>query len=361
LKISVNSTFSYIKFNVNYGSALQCYALQKYLKKRGHDVTLLRDYRANPVPILKRLSYLKTGKLFFKKLVSLKKMQDFIKDNISLSSRGYVSYSQLVTHCPDADCHIVGSDQIWHDAKNFRYLTYVPDDKMKLSYAASFGMTKIGDQMGKTIQPYLSRFDKIAVRENSGVEIVNSLGYDATHVLDPTLLLDYSEYPYKKDVTDLVGKNEFVYCYFLNLRETKDIHLEAIQQYVAENDKKLFVTAPLNYDMFDNEKGLLFPGVDEWLGLYHAANCIFTNTYHGLLFCIIFKKQFVFFCNPHSQGVERFTSVLDMIGLSDRMLGPSDVNRISEIMEQKIDYEVVYEKIRNQRLITDNYFAEVGI
>ena len=58
MKISINSTYSYIRTNINYGSTLQCYALQKYLKKRGHDPEHLRDYRANPVLILKRLKTL---------------------------------------------------------------------------------------------------------------------------------------------------------------------------------------------------------------------------------------------------------------------------------------------------------------
>ena len=43
------------------------------------------------------------------------------------------------------DCYIAGSDQIWHNANNFRYLTYVPDNKLKLSYAASFGKAEISD------------------------------------------------------------------------------------------------------------------------------------------------------------------------------------------------------------------------
>lgn len=365
MKISVNSTFSYIKFNVNYGSALQCYALQKYLKKRGHEVSLLRDYRANPFPIIKRLLYIKTGTLFVKKIISLIKLQGFIRKYISLSERGYISYKQLVKKCPDADCHIVGSDQIWHDAKNFRYLTYVPDDKIKLSYAASFGVSEISKQMKEKIRPYLKRFNGISVREKSGVKIINELGYKAVHVLDPTLLLDYPEYPYERDVSHLVksGKEDqsFIFCYFLNLQSTDDIHLETIQKYAQKETLPVYITAPLNYDMFKDHTNLLFPGVEEWLGLYHAAKCIFTNTYHGLLFCIIFRKQFVFFCNPHSQGIERFTSILSLLGLLDRMVGPNDTDRIEYLMNDKIDYNSVYDLIGQQRLITDEYFKKYNV
>ena len=70
MKISINSTYSYIRTNINYGSTLQCYALQKYLKKRGHDPEHLRDYRANPVLILKRLKNIKYFKPFCAKAVA---------------------------------------------------------------------------------------------------------------------------------------------------------------------------------------------------------------------------------------------------------------------------------------------------
>lgn len=362
MKISVNSTFSYIKFNVNYGSALQCFALQKYLKKRGHDVTLLRDYRANPIPIVKRFKYIKTGVLFCKKLHSLVKLQKFIKNNIALSARGYISYKQLVNNCPDVDCHIVGSDQIWHDAKNFRYLTYAPDDKLKMSYAASFGMSQISEQMKNTITPYLRRFDKISVREDSGVKIINDLGYEAIHVLDPTLLLNYQEYPYIKNIKYLIGKStKYIYCYFLNLQSLEDVHYKNVKEYAEEKHMTIYVTAPLNYDLFSKEKGLLFPSVEEWLGLYHDAECIFTNTYHGLLFCIIFKKQFVFFYNSHSQGIDRFTSILSRLGLEDRMIDSNIDENIRVLLSQKIDYDKVYQKIDEWRSVTDKYFESVGL
>ena len=91
MKISINSTYSYIRTNINYGSTLQCYALQKYLKKRGHDPEHLRDYRANPVLILKRLKNIKCFKPFCAKAVAQFEMGRFIKDNIAVSTKGYIS------------------------------------------------------------------------------------------------------------------------------------------------------------------------------------------------------------------------------------------------------------------------------
>lgn len=357
MKISINSTFSYIKFNLNYGSALQCYALQRYLIKRGHTVSHVRDYRANPVYILKRFKNLKYPKAFFRKARAQILLQHFIKNHIALSERGYLSYDRLVKHCPEADCHIAGSDQIWHNANNFRYLTYVPNEKIKLSYAASFGKASISDKMKETICPYLAGFDGITVREKSGVEIISSMGYEAEHVLDPTLLLDMEEYPCEQ-----IKKSGYCFCYFLNLSDKNDISYDQICAYSKETRKELFITVPLNYPLFLNDN-LVFPSVQEWLGFYKNADCIFTNTYHGLLFCIVFRKQFLFFVQKGNTEAEneRFLSLLQMLNLSDRMVSKADKDTIAERMQQPIDYERVYAAIQEQRQITDRFFERYGI
>lgn len=358
MKISINSTFSYIKFNLNYGSALQCYALAEYLKKRGHKPEHLRDYRANPVFIIKRLKNIRYFRGFFKKAGAMHQMQKFIKKYISLSKRGYLSDRALKKHPPQVDCYIAGSDQIWHNANNFRYLTYAPDNSLKLSYAASFGKAEISDDMKNTIKPYLKRFDGISVREKSGVDIIESMGLSASWVIDPTLLLDYEQYPYKK--TD---KSNYFYCYFLNIHEKDDVHFSVIQNTAEKVGKNLFVTAPLNYMLFSDDN-TLFPSVEEWLGLYKDADCIFTNTYHGLLFCIIFKKQFIFFTQNRGQKKEneRFNSLLSLLCLQDRMVtGENCEEKINALLEKEIDYNKVYEIIAHKREETDAFFESFNI
>ena len=357
MKISVNSTFSYIKFNLNYGSALQIYALQKALKARGHDVSLLRDYRANPIYILKRLRNVKYFRPFLKKAKAQIQLQKFIRKNIDLSKQCYFSDRGLKKRCPRVDCHIAGSDQIWHNANRFRYLTYVPEDKLKLSYAASFGRANISDEMKGEIAPYLKRFDGISVREASGVSIVNSMGCEAVQVLDPTLLLDWQQYPYEDN-----DRSAYCYCYFLNLRDKKNVLFDKIREFSKQNGKELLVTAPLNYPLFLEEQ-LLFPSVSKWLGLYKNADCIFTNTYHGLLFCIIFKKQFLFFIQHGASNVEneRFYSLLSMLGLSDRIVDITENPDISEKMQAPIDYEAVYQAIQEKRREAAAFFERFGL
>ena len=358
MKISINSTYSYIRTNINYGSTLQCYALQKYLKKRGHDPEHLRDYRANPILILKRLKNIKYLKPFCSKAVAQFEMGQFIKKNIAVSERSYVSEKAMKKYCPKAECFIAGSDQIWRNPTGSRFLSYAPDDKIKLSYAASFGRTSIPEEMAEKIKPWLTRLDGISVREKTAVDMVDSItGEKAIQVLDPTLLLDMDEYPYAN-----VEESNYCYCYFLNLGDAENVSFSEIKKYVMDEQMKLLLTAPSNYKLFLNENPI-FPSVEKWLGLYKKANCIFTNTYHGMLFCIIFKKQFLFFTQKGSGAAEndRFYSLMSMLHLEDRMVTSEDAGNLSEKMKKPIDYEKVYEVIHAERIRTDDFFQKYGI
>lgn len=358
MKISINSTFSYIKTNVNYGSVLQCFALQKYLKKRGHDPEHIRDYQANPILILNRLRNIRYGKRFFLKIKSLYECQKFIKNNIKLSKKGYFTLSKMKRSTPDCDCFIAGSDQIWRKANPSRFLVYAPDKAIKLSYAASFGQNKLPDDMKNMITPWIKRFDGISVREDSAVDIVNSIiGEGAIKVIDPTLLLNQDEYPY----TD-VNYDNYIYCYFLNLSDKKKVLFDSIIEYAKEERKELYVTSPMNYNLFTGDN-LLFPSVEEWLGLYKKADCIFTNTFHGMLFCIIFKKQFLFFVQKGANSLEndRFYSLMSMLHLEDRMISNCDYNELSKKMHTAIDYNKVYDILEKERKKTDCFFSKYGI
>lgn len=358
MKISINSTFSYVKFNLNYGSVLQCYALQKYLIGRGHNPEHLRDYRANPKFILKRLKNIRYFKPFFKKARAMCQTQSFMKKHMYFSKRGYLSAKSLKKHPPLVDCHIAGSDQIWHNTNSFRYLDYAPDNTLKLSYAASFGKANISDDKKSVISPYLKRFDGITVREKSAVDIVASMGLNSQWVLDPTLLLNAEDYPAYNVKTD-----NYYYCYFLNISDKSDVCFDVVRDVADKFNKELILTAPLNYMLFSQDN-LYFPSVEEWLGLYSKADLIFTNTYHGLLFCIIFKKQFVFFVQKRGQKAEneRFYSLLELLNLKDRIVSDEDAyNNIIALINSKIDYDKVYDIINAKRKDTDAFFSKFGI
>lgn len=184
------------------------------------------------------------------------------------------------------------------------------------------------------------------------------MGLQGQMLLDPTLLLDSEEYPCKN-----YPQEQFSFCYFLNLNSKLDVPFEGIKEYCSSNKEKVFVTAPISYPMFRDDN-LVFPSIEEWIGLYKSANHVFTNTYHGLLFCIIFRKQFLV-CLQHNGNHpenERFISLLNLLNLQDRIMYPTDSHcEIQRKMEASIDYSTVENVIERMRIKTDDYFKEYGL
>ena len=100
---------------------------------------------------------------------------------------------------PQADCYITGSDQVWAQLldninnEGF-FLNFGSSQIKRISYAASFAMTSYPQELKKKLKEKLSIFSAISVRESSGVEICKELGYNVSWVLDPTFLLEQSDY-----------------------------------------------------------------------------------------------------------------------------------------------------------------------
>ena len=359
MKITVNSTFDYFAFYLNYGSVLQAYALQKYLIQRGHTVNLIQDYRTNKKALAEEKKNVCFGEPYKQKRKAQKSLISFAKKNMHLTPMPYYSGKQFKLFPPKADCHIVGSDQVWQGDAPFRYLNYVPDDEIKLSYAASFGKNYISKDLADKIKPFLMRFDGISVREQTGVSIINNMGLQGIQSIDPTLLIEDKDYPVKQTET----MKNIALCYFLNLSEKSDVPYQQYKKVCQKKGWKTKIIAPLNYMHFMGEE-LYFPTVEEWIGAYRAAKAVITNTFHGMMFCIIFRKQFLL-CIQNGKNVQendRFFTVLDLFGLMDRVITPDiSEDELEKRLEASIDYALVYEGIQKKREETDLYFKRYGI
>ena len=131
---------------MNYGSALQAYALQAAIKKLGYDSESI-DYIYPNKPVRKTLIFrirhwllnLLTG---FPALKKENKYKDFYKKYFSCSSQKYFSPSSLHNETFNYDLFLTGSDQVWNpncvrNDKSFM-LDFIPQGKHKVAYAASF-------------------------------------------------------------------------------------------------------------------------------------------------------------------------------------------------------------------------------
>jgi len=90
-----------------------------------------------------------------------------------------------------------------------------------------------------------------------------------------------------------------------------------------------------------------FYSIEEWLLEIKFADYVITDSFHGMIFSILFSRQFVVFANK-SRGLSRFTDFLSFLGLEDRMV--TDCNSTYLKLSEKIDYKSIQKKIETFRV-----------
>lgn len=355
-------------FVPNYGAAMQAWALQKYLTNLGHEVFLI-DYRP---------SHLTTGGYFhfphdrwtlradlviaYQKVMGLKqwlkgdggkrlRFEQFHQEHLNLSDRSYRSKRQLRQNPPQADVYICGSDQIWNASEQFGidssyFLDFAPKSVKRISYAASFGRPKVHPRFESATADLIRSVDAISVREQSGVGIVKELSdRDAEWVPDPTLLVNDG---YPEAVLPADRAEDYIFSYTLRSREL----VSNIERQMAAATG-LSVVSPTTLAASGHGE----PGPLVWLGYIKSAKLVITNSYHGTLFSIIFKKPFVFvgLSGAKAGFNERANSLLHGLGLQDRMMDSYDEDRLGLILSAEIDWDSVGLKIDRWREQANSY------
>lgn len=361
---AVISSYAYIRGHNNYGSILQYYALQQYLIKFNIEAYWIR-FMFPTVQTLKE--FMKKSLLELRHGFRVKNIyfhirtqigfRNFIHNKCHVSALKYDSLDKLKKNPPKADIYITGSDQVWGGWLEPNYLTFAPKRKKKIAYAVSFGKRELTEEHQYNIQDWVRQFEAVSVREASGFEICKKMGMEAVHLLDPTLLLD--DVDYLPSNVARFEKSRYVFCYFINERNSDNLRITDIESFCSGLGAKLKVTGIEGPEIIVPSKYLCQYAPKEWLNHYKYADYIFTNTFHGTIFCIIFRKQF---CVLLQKGVcekqnERLLSVLGMFGLQDRILRHGE--SIQDVIDKPVDWDYV-EKIKSEwRMKTDVFFKKV--
>ena len=321
----------------NYGQILQCWALQQYLKKLGHEPFLIRYSLYGGFPLLswtrkfvrsillpsktKRLqvAYYKKNKIRF--------FEEFKKEHVKQTKNIYTTLRTLRRKPPVADAYIVGSDQVWNPAllKKKRYyafwLDFGSDQVKRIAYAASFGTDMCPLELREKLSRQLSRFNALSVREKSGIAICAAAGRQATHVLDPTLLLSMKEYCILSDENPKV-KLPYIYVYSINISDREDIRWSELSSFSAEKGMSLIVTPSSGYipgqELFGDVE-YCYATIPQWISFIRHSELVVTTSFHGVVFCILLHKRFVYFplSNINSKGNSRVLDLLSKLDLSD--------------------------------------------
>lgn len=313
----------------NYGGILQNYALQTVLRRMGHDVCTFDIFKYTWVDwtlatfksIVKHLVGRKAHfpETPIKRARKQKPLRTFAHKYINLTQRVKIITWDLVQRY-SIDTLVVGSDQVWRPIYNlciedmfFRYA--FGQDIKKIAYAASFGtdLWEFSPTQTKECAELAKHFKAISVREDSGVKLCREhFDVEATHVLDPTLLLTSDDY--NKLCQDIPKREPFVFAYILDIDDQKVAEIKA---FAKAKDLPYFIkSAGPNIESTDS--------IELWLSYFRDASYVITDSFHGTAFSINYNKDFFVFGNAH-RGNSRFDSLLNLLNLKDRVV--NSVNR----------------------------------
>jgi hypothetical protein len=273
---------------------------------------------------------------------------------LSNKTKAFYSYRSLKKFHFNADYYVVGSDQVWNPdiTKNYAvqyFLDFV--NGKKISYAASFGKSEwnCNPKLTKEINDQLTCFSSISVREIEGLTILKEcFKRNGSHVLDPTLLFN----DYQKLHTHNRKYKGALLCYNVN----PDINFLRLIEEISEKSEFpaiLIGTRSKN----KNIKSLPFVKVQEFLGLFSDASLVITDSYHGVIFSIINKKDF-YVINNHVGRFSRIKNLLQSLGLCDRIIDYGFSEGSSQLLNCNIDYSNVYEKLERLRLKSIDFLRD---
>ena len=332
----------------NFGATLQAFAMQEVLKNLGYEPEFLKfKLKDNREEI--RIEKLLDKDIIFRK--SNKKYKGIDTKNISINSRLKKSnvFLKISDNLYDNENDVyesilIGSDELWniHNPSfehRREYYGYNLNSNNIFSYAPSCNTTTADEfiKFHKNDVDFKS-LSELSARDLNTKELLEKVtGRKVSLVLDPTMLseniLEYAKIPDEKDyiliydyrVTEKRKKQ------ILKLAKEKNLKIYSIGFYCSFADKNI------DADIF------------EFLGYMKNATYVVTATFHGTIFSILNKKQFVSYaCLGY-----KIEDLLKRFNLEDRDV--SNVEDLSKIIDNRIDYDEIDKQLKKEREISMDY------
>jgi len=306
LKIGIVTLVGYS----NYGNRLQNYALQQTLISLGHDCNTIKfipykNIRKRNI-IFRYINYFRRQIIkFLKHLINsfrnkeYKVTEELRFNNFWKFSKKYINETKeydlsngddlrILNHY---DYFIVGSDQVWNpnyiNDPRISFLRFIPRPK-RISYAASFGVMDLPESVKADFAKYLDDFKALSVREDRGAEIIEELlGIIVPVLPDPTLMLCKEKWLQVSNKQQNANTNKYILTYFLGKQPRKTYLI--IDKIAKQNGFSVINLCSIK------EKESYRNGPSEFIDLVHNCELLMTDSFHGSVFSIIFKKPFVVF------------------------------------------------------------------
>lgn len=358
--------------HLNYGGVLQAWALQQVLKKMGHEPEIISRYYYVPILTVRRIIWqiIVTCWSIFDRIINKKTIiynpfkrkygrwypgycdYNFIKNNISCTKNLYSEkeFNEWINN-NHYDAFIVGSDQVWREAYSpclntfFLDFLHSDDSRKKIAYAASFGTEEgyITSNKIPRCKELLNRFDRVSVREDGALSIVKDVfnRNDVIKVLDPTLLLNAIDYKALINAQDN-NKKGYIAAYILDSNND-------IKKILEDLSSRFSLTVDVMSAMYDGKK---MPTISQWLANIANSDFVITDSFHGCVFSIIFRKTFLVIGNT-GRGLDRFNSLLGSFNLSNRIISSfNDYKEREMYLMLSIDYNSISENLKQLQKVS---------
>lgn len=334
----------------NYGNRLQNYALSKYIKNR---------LQCN-VETLENYSYSNSKKMYLIRIVRNYILNLRHKENYNLNRQNNfldfdnkIKYASKKINCfsnlNGFDYLIVGSDQIWNPEfrrlRDIDLLKTVTPEK-RISYAASFGVNEIPENLKENVSKELKKFKAISVREDRGKEIVEELTgrKDVEVLVDPTMLLTSEEWDKVSKKPTMLKTDKYILNYFLG--ELSEERKNEIERIAKENNCEII-------NILDKNSPYYECGPSEFLYLEKNAFLICTDSFHSSVFAILYNRPFIIFDREQKNLVSmnsRLETLIKKFKLKDRKFE-------GKITEKNLnhDYTEAYEILEEERKKSDKF------
>ena len=365
----VTYTSIYCNFT-NYGTVLQAWALMKAIKKLSCPDMNYIPYLVNYCPdSMKDKSPLDPFRNMWNKdkesirmckatmpaiKENFKKIQNFYKDNMNLTKFIYDidNYSENTYMEPFIDKFICGSDSIYDKSEfGMDRFFYADIEFMKnnsIAYAPSFQDcfdSFTSDEL-EILKKYMTNFVAVGIRDKYPLEwLKNNICSDIVQVCDPTLLLSSDNY------TEITAEKQEKEKYLLYYSRRYNPEMEKFVEKTAKEKKLKVIEISLRAVNADKHCMKYSAGVEEFLSLVKYADCVVTNSYHCMIFSIIFKRNFYVFSREHCDS--KIKELCDELGLSDRFFIDSNA-----LDKGSIDYNSVSEKLNKIKKKSISFLRE---
>lgn len=337
----------------NYGTFLQAYALQKIVSKiKMNDdvrqIAYLNDKHYKMYYALFNTTFrfgffdprtyvnaVKRG--LSGKIRELKPFLNYYNDYICHTN----TFDGIELKNEKFDTVILGSDIVWdYSIDFFGNDIFLFGNSLNcnniISYAASFGTIKDSVICPSFVKDGLNKLASISVRDENSQNLVRKyVGKESEIVCDPTFLWNFME---DNNIPE-IGHKKYIIVYGSNF--SKDL-IDGCIRFAQKNNLKIICLDSLddNFDWCDENVKQNKLNPFQWLAYFKNAECIFTCTFHGLMFGLIFKKRIVF--SPTQFILDKASSLIAFLNLEDVLV---KFNSFENKAEWSWDYSKIDVKI----------------